>query len=493
MSKRSKAQKDTRAQLAKRSRSITLRAIKAERARRSFEAYVRLIRPGYKLEFFHKRLVDEIQAWADAPDPSILVFELPPGHGKSEYAKLAVTWLVVRSPDLKIAYLSYAQSMASAQMGDIQKTLEDEDHVYYFGHCINPRRVVTDERRGKKRTQDHFEPLGGRGFVKAVGVSGGLTGFRLNVAIGDDLIENDEAAQSATKRNKVWSWLTKVVMTRKRPGDTLRQLFIGTRWHIDDAIGRLKASNAFKVRCVRYQGLRHDMSDPDDPREYGQALWPAAADEAFQANFIALDPEGHACLFQQDPTPPGGKLFDLERFGRWIELPKRGYQIYQSWDCRGGGKEHKGSWLVAQVWLRITHPFEQHYLIHQVRERADMPRTLALFGEICERFPGSIALIEGKADGKSLLSLGVPAAKAAGVKMIEIQPPADKATRARAVQPTINAGAVFIPAQAAWLYELITELRDFPGSATDDQVDALTQYLSRASHIKRPAIAKVMI
>jgi predicted phage terminase large subunit-like protein len=50
----------------------------------------------------------------------------------------------------------------------------------------------------------------------------------------------------------------------------------------------------------------------------------------------------------------------------------------------------------------------------------------------------------------------------------------------------IEAGAVHLPTQAHWLEEFKKELLSFPASKHDDQIDALSQALQRASTPDRP-------
>ena len=50
-----------------------------------------------------------------------------------------------------------------------------------------------------------------------------------------------------------------------------------------------------------------------------------------------------------------------------------------------------------------------------------------------------------------------------------------------AVSPTIEAGRLFLPVNAAWLADYEAELATFPNAAHDDQVDMTSQFLRWAT------------
>ena len=54
----------------------------------------------------------------------------------------------------------------------------------------------------------------------------------------------------------------------------------------------------------------------------------------------------------------------------------------------------------------------------------------------------------------------------------------NKVARANSATPLIEAGKVFLPESALWLFDYIEELSAFPNAEYDDQVDSTTQALS---------------
>jgi predicted phage terminase large subunit-like protein len=81
-------------------------------------------------------------------------------------------------------------------------------------------------------------------------------------------------------------------------------------------------------------------------------------------------------------------------------------------------------------------------------------------------------LVEDKASGQSLVQ---DLQQTTRLPVLPIKVDSDKITRAHVVVPTVEAGRVFAPADAAWLDVFLKELASFPKGKNDDLVDAFTQ------------------
>ena len=458
------------------SREAFDRDVQAEICRRSFLDFVKALHPEWVLPWFHLRLIQEIQEWADAPDPYGLILSMPPGHAKSAYAKLAVAWMLVRDPDHHVAYASYAQTLAEQQVSGLFEILDDEIFTKYFGQYLNDRRVVTDASKGSKRTQDYAEVIGHDGWVKAVGRGAGLTGFRVSLGVGDDLLKDAGEARSASVERETREWFTRTLSTRKMVGKPLRLLILATRWSVGDLSGWLLQEQPDDWKEVRFPALKESPPSEDDPREIGEALWDPVATYADLVKLKALDPEGFQALYQQSPVAEGGNLYRADWLQRrWTCLPDREGLWIQSWDLRGGGSNNKGSWAVGQLWMRPSGSSDL-YLVDQVRGRWSPDETYEVMRKQNQDdlwAQASAKVVEKKADGVGALSL--LAREITG--LIGVNPTADKETRARSATPYFAASNVILPAEAHWLSDYISELLSFPASQNDDQVDATSQAL----------------
>ncbi len=88
-----------------------------------------------------------------------------------------------------------------------------------------------------------------------------------------------------------------------------------------------------------------------------------------------------------------------------------------------------------------------------------------------------LKLVEDKANGPAVISQ----LKAVVPGLVPVEPQGSKVARASAVSPFVEAGNVYLPAPeiAAWAEPFVEECASFPLSAHDDQVDAMSQALTR--------------
>ena len=235
---------------------------------------------------------------------------------------------------------------------------------------------------------------------------------------------------------------------------------------------------------------------PDDPRvEEGQLLWPHRIDrESLAGMQRSLGSYGSAGQLQQRPAPAEGAILK-RRWWRWWsgrpeEAPHFG-QIIQSWDMAFSDTDGS-DFVVGQVWGQFG---ADKFLIRQVRARMEFTETVAAVKQLTawveENYPahrGHLKLVEDKANGPAVLSTlqrEVPG-------LSGVNPKGDKVARARAVAPEVEAGNVYLPGMAnaegtgydrmqtpEWVRGLVDECAAFPNAAHDDQVDALSQALTR--------------
>jgi len=129
-------------------------------------------------------------------------------------------------------------------------------------------------------------------------------------------------------------------------------------------------------------------------------------------------------------------------------------------------------WVVGQHWQTWG---ADRYLVDQIRGRWTFSETVRHMRGFVERTGAREHLVEDRANGTAIidtLKREIPG-------IIAINPTQSKTARAQAVTPEIEAGNVHIPLTAGWLPEFLLEAEQFPAGAYDDQIDALTQALSR--------------
>jgi hypothetical protein len=73
--------------------------------------------------------------------------------------------------------------------------------------------------------------------IYGVGAGTGISGFRANLGVGDDLFGSREDAYSETVRQKRWDWYQDDFSARLKPD--AKRILMNTRWHEDDVAGRV--------------------------------------------------------------------------------------------------------------------------------------------------------------------------------------------------------------------------------------------------------------
>jgi len=89
-------------------------------------------------------------------------------------------------------------------------------------------------------------------------------------------------------------------------------------------------------------------------------------------------------------------------------------------------------------------------------------------------------LIEDKASGQSLIQ-ELHASTTLPIKPVQVH--RDKLTRAHSVTGIVEAGKVYLPAEASWRDAFLDETSSFPSAQHDDITDSMTQTLASAASI----------
>lgn len=312
-----------------------------------------------------------------------------------------------------------------------------------------------------------------------------------------------------------------------------------TRWHEDDFVGRLLSPD-YEGDPADWQRVRlpafAEAGDPLDRAEGVPLLSPLLDEDEDGATSRwenvrrSVGTYTFSAMYQQRPAPAKGAIFDSGWWRFWTRDPAKatedgrvvhldpstltGGRWLDSWDCafkdpaagglsgasgsagRASARAGSGSWVVGQRWVRHG---ARRYLVAQQRDRWSFIDTIAAMERWARQADplgspyGHLVhqrLVEDKANGPAIIS--VLRDKIAGIK--PINPTSSKEARARAVTPECESGHVYLPHPSdpgnEWVADLLSELRNFPFDAHDDQVDALTQALTE---LRDPGIGTITV
>jgi len=431
-------------------------------------------------------LIDEALVWAYTTRGARLIISIAPQEGKTRRAaQVGSLWALTRDPQRRIGIVSYAQSLAEASGRVIRNLVTDfqgEDGTLDLG-----LRIAPDYGSAKRWQLDGFT-----GGVVCAGIGSGLTGKALEALIIDDPFADREQADSAYFRQRAWEWWQSVGSTRLAPGAPVIQ--IATRWHENDLAGRLvEAEDGHRWRVINIPALAdHDPAKGEaDPlgRQPGEWLESARGRTAADWEQIRIQAgtRSFASLYQGKPSPDQGNVWQRQWWRRYHEpLWSQHPTVPEAWlvhdadevlisvDC--AFKDTKSSdFVVMQVWARRG---AMVFLVDQVRKRLSFTETVTALLALVAKWPQAARkLVEDKANGTAVISQ----LKSKVPGLVPVNPTDSKYGRATAVAPFIESGNVLLPAAGIGLFdasELIEEAAQFPNSANDDQVDAMSQALA---------------
>jgi predicted phage terminase large subunit-like protein len=401
----------------------------------------------------------------------------PVRHGKTEQNTIRyAAYRMELCPTMHILIVAHTQSLATKISRKIKKIVQERIPI------------AKDKRSGPE-----WETEAG-GSLRAVGVGGVGGGYGADLAILDDVIKHRTEANSPTYRDRMWDSFKDDIMTRLHPGAAVLGTF--TRWHEDDLAGRiLESDDAHNWTVVRLPALAEE-EDPllgvgPDPlgRKPGAALWPTQWSREYLLERQVAMGDSFEPVYQQNPTPPGGKMFKRHWFNtRWNELPAN-CKFVRYWDkagTKGGDGAATAGVLMARtpntqfvicdvVWGRWEADEREEVILATAKMDGSMTKVWV------EQEPGSGGKESAQNTVKTLTSHGFRA---------ESEPVhGDKTLRAEPMQGSAKVGNVILLEDSTdrpWIKKFLNELVTFPQGKMKDQVDAASGAFNKLKLVQKP-------
>ena len=412
----------------------------------------------------------------------LMVF-MPPGAAKSTIGSMVFpTYYLGRSPNKSIIACSYNSDLAASFGRRCRQIIRSDEYYQTFGLGLNKENTAADEWR-----------LTNGSSYNAFGLLSGVTGRRAHGIIIDDPMKGREAADSKTQRDKVYETYLSDVTTRLFPGGFI--IWILTRWHDDDPVGRIlpddwdgKTGNVIDKNGEEWfvLSLEAECTRADDPlgREIGEFLW---TDWFPLEHWLGVKARQNArnwsALFQQRPTPDTGLYFttDMIQYYDWDEskpncgapahLDFYGASDYATKDGEGdytvhgvaGYDKNDQLWIVDWWRMQTTTAVWVEMVLELARKWEPV-----LWAEEKGQILNSVEpfLIQRMKKTKTRL----PRSPMASTK--------SKLARSQSIRGMMEMKQVFIPRNAPWTKDLVSELLKFDGNDTnvDDQVDVMSLF-----------------
>lgn len=263
----------------------------------------------------------------------------------------------------------------------------------------------------------------------------------------------------------------------------------------------LQRTHLAKRERAVMQLWRQGAKKPTRYRDRVESITPGAEENVYAlqtgtGNYVVWGyASSNSAMYQQRPSPAKGAIFDSGWWRFWTSDPSKATEdgkvvyldrdglaadkrarVIESWDMAFKGTDGS-DYVVGGWWAKLG---VRRYLLDQTRARRTFTQTLTDMLTWAEDHPTVYErLVEDKANGTAVIDT----LKEKVEGLIPVNPTDSKEARARAVTPECEAGNVYLPHPTdpgmEWVKDLLAELRDFPQSIHDDQVDQLTQALFR--------------
>jgi predicted phage terminase large subunit-like protein len=393
-----------------------------------------------------------------------LIINLPPRSGKTELAVISfIAWCIGNFPDSEFIHASYSKRLATNNTWNARTLVEHESFADIFGPIA---------MRHDSNAKDEWRTEAG-GIVYATGADGTITGYgagKMRDTFGGAIIIDDPhkagEANSATRRQNVIDWFSTTMESRKNRPDT-PIIVIMQRLHENDLSGFLL--NGGNGESWEHLNIQSEIGD-------GKSFWPEQFPWEDLKRKEASNPYVYAGQYMQNPAPIGGGIFKDEWWQYYNALPTFKWRAIYA-DTAMKTKE-QNDYSVFQCW-GVTDS-NKVFLIDMIRGKWEAPELLAQARAFWNKHKGAEngALrqmkIEDKASGTGLIQT----LKREGIPVLPIQRNIDKITRAYDAAPSIEAGHVYLPKDAPWLSDILTEATQFPNATHDDTLDPMMDAIS---------------
>ena len=404
-----------------------------------------------------------------------LVVNIPPGFMKSMLVGVffpAWVWGEI-DPSIRWLFSSYSGTLSTRDSIKCRRIIQSSSYRQRYPQV----RLSPDAN-----LKTYFDNTA-TGFRQASSTGAVGTGTRARYIITDDPHKVSEA-ESDKIRSSVVSWWAEEMSTRGDDPQKAVHIIVMQRVHFADVAG-WALDNGYEHLCLpgEYDPTRHCVTSINwsDPRSSeGEPLWgDRFSTIELQKLKSTLGSYAYAAQIQQLPTPREGGILK-GRWWRYTEVPRVFSRLVWSWDTA-----FKTSNFNDPTVGLLLGEFGQGYFVCDVFcDRLEYPELKRMVVALYERSRSDAVVVEDKASGQSLIQ---ELQRTTKLPIIPQKVDSDKIARVNAIAPLIESGRVFLPESAPWLADFLTETSQFPNSAHDDQVDALTQAL--AYMVRSPSIA----
>jgi predicted phage terminase large subunit-like protein len=388
---------------------------------------------------------------------------LPPRTGKSLLiSKVFPSWQMGRSPTAQFIMSSYALQLTNENSRAVIEYISHESFAWLFPEC--------EVDRDKSNLSAIRNNNGG--LIKIASAGGNVTGFGFGViddselpgvGILDDLLAD---GNSPTVMESTFAWTQAQFLTRGLPNHGI--ISMGTRFHVDDVIGRLLKADPEGWKELNVPALCTDEENDVLGRKLGQSHWPEFFPvENLEAIKKSIGDRDFNSLYQGRPAGEQGAIFKEPWFDYHSKNKSKYSYIYATIDTAYKA-DRMNDYTAICIWGYDKREGKLH-LIHYILDRMEFPDLEKIFPQLVKTWKIRCIYIEGRAQGVPLIQT---LKRTINISIKELVPNKDKVLRANAIAPLVEDRVVSLYENLPSLAERMSELTSFPFIKNDDFVDA---------------------
>ena len=393
----------------------------------------------------------------------------PPRTAKSSLITLSFPfWLILMNPELNILVVNYNKELAN-DFGVVLRQL------FIDNSDLLAQRDIFLSNVEHAKSSFRFENGKGEllGSIKLVGVGGTITGRDVDICICDDLIKGFVDC-TQTLLDKLYEWFKNILIPRLEPHSKL--FMLGTRWHTQDIIGRLKEEHQDKYRFIELKALNED----------GTCIWPNKyTPEFFEERRKEVGDRVFEAQYQGQPLDETGDYFNLD----WVifeeEFDYNNPLItgrVRSWDLAYSSEEpgKDNDYTASCKMYRLMD--DTYYVTNVTMKRYGDDLLNVLKRTARQDTANTRILLETGTKGgaaKELYNQYKPHFK--GYVTEQSEPVGSKVDRAEGFKLALMQGKIRFVLDANQREILINQLKGFPLAKHDDLIDALAYAFSKLS------------